>query len=250
MKMTNAMLLACGLALACASAVSAQTPDEPPRAFVSLGGGFQFAGSSSTDSGSFDLYDEVGSFSGPRKIGNTPFFDAAAGMHITGKISGGVAFSRFAKGSDVSFTALVPHPLFAGELRTIALGVNDLRHTETAIHLQGIYQLFTFSRYDISVFGGPSVILVKEDRVAAINATEGGTPFTAVKLDPKFASSSKTTLGGNVGLDANYRLTGEFGAGVFIRYTIASVKMPAAGDATRKVTVGGPQVGLAVRYRF
>jgi len=249
MKMTTAMLLACGLALACASGVSAQTPDEPARGFVSLSGGFQFASRTSTETGSFSLYDEPGFFTGAREVGNTPFFDVGAGMHITGKISGGIALSRFAKGSDVAFTAMVPHPLFVGETRSVALGVNDLRHTETVLHLQAIYQVFSSGRYDASVFAGPSIIMVKEDRVTALSATETGSPYTAVKLDATFGSVSKTALGANVGLDVNYRVTGDIGAGAFVRYTVGRANMP-SGDTTRKVTLGGPQVGLGLRYRF
>jgi hypothetical protein len=83
-----------------------------------------------------------------------------------------------------------------------------------------------------------------------MNATESGSPYTAVKLDTTFGNASKTGFGGNLGLDANYRLTGDLGAGAFIRYTIGTAKLPAAGTATRKVTLGGPQLGFAVRYRF
>lgn len=249
MKTTKAIVFACGFALACASAVRAQGPDQPSRGFVSLSGGFQFASQTSDDAGSFSLYDEPGSFAGSRKVGNTPFFDIAAGAHVTGKISGAIAFSRSAKGSDVSYTAQVPHPLFFGETRTVALNVKDMGHTETAIHLQAIYQLFSSSRYDASVFAGPSIIRVKEDLVQAVTADETGAPYTAVNLGATFGSASKTAFGANLGLDLNYRVRGDIGAGFFVRYTIASAKLP-AGETTRKVTLGGPQVGLGLRYRF
>lgn len=250
MKMTTAILLACGLALAGPSTASAQGPDQPARAFVSLSGGFQFASHTSTESGTFSLYDEPGSFSGPRKVGSAAFFDIAGGMHITGKISGGIAISRLGKSTDAEYTALVPHPAFVGELRTVALSVNDLGHTETGIHLQGIYQLFSSSRYDASVFAGPSIMMVKEDIVSGVTVTESGPPFTAVTLNTTFGSASKTVLGANLGLDLNYRISGGIGAGFFVRYTVASAKLAAGDGATRKVTLGGPQVGFGVRYRF
>ncbi len=249
MKTSKAFLLACGLVLACTSAARAQAPDEPARAFVSIGGGYLFASQTSTDGGTFALYDETGSFSGDRKTGNSPFFEFGGGMHITGKISGGVAVSYFSKGNDTSFTALVPHPLFAGQLRTVALNIDDLGHSETAVHLQAIYQVYTSGRIDASVFGGPSIIRVSEDIVGQLTATESGSPYTAVALDATFESVSKTALGINVGADANYRIQGPISAGVVLRYAYASAKMP-SGSSTRKVTLGGPQVGVALKYRF
>jgi hypothetical protein len=242
--------LACGLARASASTLSAQGPDEPARGFVSLGGGFQFASRTSTDAGTFLLHDETGSFTGERKVANAPFFDIAGGAHVSGKLSAGLAFSRLSKGSDTTFTVLAPHPLFEGELRTVALNVNDLGHTETAVHLQAIWQLLTSSRYDASVFGGPSIVHVKEDTVTAVTATETGSPFTAVNLNATFGSASKTSLGVNVGLDFNYHVTGGIGAGAFFRYTVASAKLPTGESGTRKVTLGGPQLGFGLRYRF
>lgn len=249
MKMTHALVLACGLALASASGAWAQSPDEPARGFVSLGGGYQFGSHKSAETGSFSLYDEAGSFNGTRKVGTSPFFDIGAGMHISGKISGGIAFSYFKKGSDVSYTALVPHPLFIGEFRTVALNAKDMGHSETGIHLQAIYQLLSSSKYDASVFAGPSIMMVKEDTVNGVTATETGSPYTAVNLNATFGSVSKTAIGANAGLGINYHLTGAIDAGFFVRYTVASAKL-ASGDTTRKVTLGGPQVGLALRYRF
>jgi len=111
MKMTSAMLLACGLALATAPAVSAQTPNEPARVFVSVGGGYQSASNDVTSSGTFTLYDEPGSFEGTYTVGQGPFFDIGGGMHVFGQMSVGVSYSRYVKASNVPFTVVVPHPL-------------------------------------------------------------------------------------------------------------------------------------------
>lgn len=241
----NVLLLACGLALAGAPAVRAQTPDEPARAFVSISGGFQAAARTVTETGSFTLYDELGSFTASRKTGNGPFFDIGAGMHVFDKVSAGIAFTRFARSVSVPFTFAVPHPLFFGSPRTAAVNVSDLGHTETAVHLQAFYQLFSSSRYDASIVAGPSIFRVSRDAVTGATATETGTPFTAVNLTPSFDSASKTAVGGNIGLDINYRVSGGIAAGFFVRYTGATAKLPSGS-----VKVGGPQVGLGLRYRF
>jgi hypothetical protein len=245
MQTTRAIVLAIGLALAGASAVWAQSPDEPARIFVSVGGGYQTATRTVTTSGSFTLYDEPGSFGGSRSVGKGPFFDVGAGAHVFGQVSVGVAYSRYVKSSDVPFTVVAPHPLFFNQPRTVGMNVNDLGHTESAVHIQLFYQLFSSSRYDASVSVGPSFISVKEDSVESVTATETGSPYTAVNLSATFTSASKTAVGFNAGFDLNYRLTGGIGAGLFVRYTGASASLPWG-----KVKAGGPQVGAAVRYRF
>lgn len=249
MKMTHALLFACGLALVCAPAAWAQGPDEPARFFVSAGGGFRYSSQSTTESGTFTLYDETGSFSGGRKVGNVVFFDVGAGMHMSGNLSIGVALTRFQKANEVQYTALVPHPLFTGAARTVGMTVKDMKHTETAIHLQAIYQLISSGRIEANLFAGPSVVMVKEDTLDAVAATETSSPYTAVNLAGTFGKASKTAFGANVGMDIGYRLMGSLGAGFMVRYTVGSAKLPSAGS-TRSVKLGGPQVGVVLKYRF
>jgi hypothetical protein len=245
MTKTNVLLLACSLALAFAPAAAAQSPDEPARVFVSVGGGYQAGSHDVKNSGTFTLYDEPGSFSGEYSVGNGGFFDIGAGGHVFGQMSVGVSYSRYAKASDVPFTVIVPHPLFFNQPRTVSMNVNDLNHTESWFHLALFYQLFSSSAFDASVFGGPSIVSVKEDTVKDVTATETGSPYTAVNLSTTFQSASKTSFGGHVGFNVNYHVTSSIGAGLFVRYTGASASLPWG-----KVTVGGAQIGGALRYTF
>ena len=128
--------------------------------------------------------------------------------------------------------------------------MDDLGHTETAVHLRAIWQLYSSSRYDASLVVGPSFFHVKQDFVEAVAATESGSPYTAVTLNATFGSASKTAIGANAGVEFNYRLSGDIGAGVFVRWAAASVKMAGAGGESHTVKLGGPQIGLALRYRF
>jgi hypothetical protein len=247
MQMTRAIVLGTALALAAASAASAQTATEPARAFVNVGGGYQFADQSATISGTFTLYDETGTFEGTRSFGKGAFFDVGGGVHVFGQMSAGISWSRYVKASDVLFTVVVPHPLYVNQPRTVGMNVNDLGHTEDFINFQLFYQIMTLAsgRMDVSLFGGPSVVMVSEDTVQTVTATETGSPYTAVKLDATFESASKTTVGYNVGAQVNYRLAGNFGAGAFFRYTGGTATLP-WGD----VKAGGPQVGASLRYTF
>jgi hypothetical protein len=245
MQMTRAIVLGTALALAAASAASAQTPNEPARVFLSVGGGYQSASNDVTSSGTLTLYDEPGSFEGTYTVGQGPFFDIGAGMHLFGQMSFGVSYSRYVKSSNVPFTVVAPHPLYFNQPRTVTMNVNDLGHTEDFINFQLFYHVLTLGRFDVSLFGGPSVVMVSQDNVSSVTATETGSPYTAVKLDATFESASKTAISYNIGVDANFRLVGGLGAGVFFRYTGGSADLPWG-----TIKAGGPQVGGALRYMF
>lgn len=245
MKKTNVLLLACAFALAIAPSVAAQTPDEPARVFVTAGGGYQTADHSVTNSGTFTLYDEPGSYTGTYSVGKGGFFDIGAGGHLFGQMSLGVTYSRYAKASSVPFTVTVPHPLFFNQPRTVSMNVNDLNHAENWFHFSLIYQVFSSSAFDASVSGGPSVVSVKQDSIKDVTATETGSPYTAVNLTATFQSASKTAFGYHVGFNVNYHVTGSIGAGLIVRYTGATAALP-WGD----VKAGGTQIGGALRYTF
>jgi hypothetical protein len=247
---TTTMLLVCGLLLAGASAVSAQVSDKTDRGFVTVAGGLQLSSRSVEESGTFTLYDEPGSFTGSRPINKGLFFEISGGVHVTGKFSVGAAFSRFAKPSDVEFTAKVPHPLFFDTPRTATLNVTSLGHTETAIHIQAIYMVMERNKLDVSVVGGPSLMTVSDDTVAAIAATETGSPYTALSLAATFGSASKRGVGVNAGVNANYNLTAAVAASVIVRYTYASMDMAGTGGVSHTVKAGGPRIGIGLRYRF
>jgi hypothetical protein len=244
-KTTFLLLLACVLALATASAASAQGPDQPARLFVNVNGGVQTGAHTLTQAGTFTLYDETGSFTGSGKIKSGPFFDVGAGVHVVGALSVGVTYSHFQKTTDAPFAVVAPHPLFYGQPRNAALNVTGLNHSENVFHVQAFYQLLSSGRYEASVFAGPSFYSVKQDSVTSVTATETAAPYTTVNLAAGFTSSKKSTVGVNAGMEITYRVSGPLAAGLLVRYSAATAKL-ASGD----VKVGGPQVGVTLKYRF
>jgi hypothetical protein len=250
MKMTQGLLWAGALVLASGAGAAAQGTPPPARGFVGVGVGGQLAARTVPESGTFTLYDEPGSFTGTRPIDKGAFVDIGGGVRVVGKLSVGVAYTRLVGSADVPFTVVAPHPLFFNQPRTATLTVTGLGHTESAVHLQGIYQVFATGRYAASVFLGPSIVHVSQDAVPAITVTETGAPYTAVTLTATFASASKTAVGGHIGADFTYRVARGVGVGAFVRYTGATVRLPGPDGATQSVRAGGPQVGVGLRYSF
>ena len=102
---------------------------------------------------------------------------------------------------------------------------------------------------DVSVFGGPSVLRVEQDVVAAVTAAEVGDPFDTVNVAVTTETASKRGAGVNVGADVTYMFTEQLGAGGFFRFAGGSVDLP-VGSTTVAVDVGGVQVGGGLRVRF
>ena len=98
------------------------------------------------------------------------------------------------------------------------------------------------NKIDVGIFAGPTIFSVKQDTIPSLTITEPGpTVTTAV------ASTSKTTVGFNAGVDVQYMLRKKYGVGVVARYAVGSVTLP---GASKKLTVGGFQIGVGGRFRF
>jgi hypothetical protein len=255
-QMTRPVLFACAVAIAGVSTLSAQTPQaapaspEPPRGFVSISAGGQLSGRTLSESGSFTLYDEAGSFTSSTDVSKGLVFDIGGGVAVWKQLSIGAAFSRFSKNTSGTVAATVPNPLYYDRPRSVTVPVSALVHAENAFHIQAIWQLIAREKCDLSIVGGPSIFSLKTDSVAGVTATEVGAPYTTVTVTPTTSSASKSAVGVNIGVDATYLVRPRIGIGMFLRYAGASVELPAAGGGTTSVKVGGPQIGIGLRYRF
>lgn len=249
-QMTRVVVLACGLGLAAPQAALAQE-DLLGRWFVNVNVGLQAPGRDLAEVGTFTLYEEDLTITGTRKIGSGPVIDVAAGTHLSESFSVGIGYSRFSKKSDVGVTARVPHPLFADRPRSGVGGLEGLKHTEQAFHLTAMWRFVLMEGVDFKVGAGPTFFRVSETGPASVTATEKGAPFETVTLNFSDGTRKKNGVGFNVVGDLTYMITERLGAGVLLRYTGASIKLPMPGGATRdKNGVGGLQFGAGVRLRF
>ena len=249
-QMTRVVVLACGLGLAASQAAVAQE-DLLGRWFLNVNVGLQVPGRDLPEVGTFPLYEEDLTLTGTRKIGSGPVIDIAAGSHLSESFSVGIGYSRFSKKSDVSVTARVPHPLFADRPRSAAGTLNDLNRTEQAIHLMAMWRFVLLEGVDFKVGAGPTYFRVSETGPTAVTATEAGAPFENVTLAFSNGKRRKNGLGFNLSGDLTYMITERLGAGVLLRYTRASIKLPMPGGGTRDDNgVGGLHFGGGLRLRF
>ncbi|MEO6236570.1 MAG: outer membrane beta-barrel protein, partial [Vicinamibacterales bacterium] len=192
---------------------------------------------------SFPLYDETATFNSTAKVKGGGMFDVGAAYRVWGNnLLAGVSFSHVASKSDGSLTGAVPDPAITDRPRAVSKGFSGLKHSENAVHLDAIYMIPIANKIDIGISAGPTIFAIKQDTIPSLTVTEPGpTVTTAV------ASSSKTTVGFNAGVDVQYMLTKKWGVGGLARYSVGSVSLEGASE---KLTVGGFQIGIGARWRF
>ena len=242
MKIPTAAILAlcvCGAP----QMAAAQTMQWTDKGYVSVNGGVQAGSHDLSESGSFPLYDETATFASTNKVKGGPLFDIGGAYRVWGKnLLAGLSISHVGSKSDGSVTGSIPDPVFFDRPRSVSKSFSDLKHSETAVHLDAIWVMPVANKIDVALFLGPTIFSVKQDTIPSLTITEPGPTVTST-----VASSSKTAVGFNVGVDAQYMLRKKYGVGLIARYAGGSVSLP---GASKKLTVGGFQIGVGGRLRF
>jgi hypothetical protein len=237
---TTVIAIIGGLILGSALTAHAQTP-ATSDIFLNISAGGQFQGRDFSSLTTFELFGETGSVAANQTVGSGFVFDVTGGYRIWQSFSGAIGLSTSRGSGSAAALAAIPNALFRGQPTLMIFNPDaygDLSQSTVAINFQIVYMKPITDRLDLSVFGGPSVIRVKQELASATAAEDS---VAAVE------SQSKTTgKAGTVGADLSYRLNNRYGVGGFIRYAGGSVDLPAVPD----LTVGGAQVGGGIRIRF
>jgi hypothetical protein len=238
---------ACALATGQAAAQAAAPAD---RGYVNVNVGTQAGSHDLGQQGSFDQYDETGTFTSKVTIGGSPIFDIGGGVRVFGRLFAGVSFTRASDTSNADVTGSVPHPFYYDQFRSVTGQASGLKHAETAIHVQAVYRLPITTKFDVALSAGPTFFSVEQDVVKAITIAEQGSPTTGVVMTGAEKEKIKeNAVGFNVGLDGTFMFSHSLGAGAFLRYTGGSVDLDATAGKS-KLDVGGLQIGAGLRLRF
>lgn len=243
-KMTTTGLLALGL-VAAPRIVSAQTMQWTDKGYVSVSGGAQGGSHDLGGSSSFPQYDETATVTTTQKIKGGGLFDIGGAYRVWGKnLLAGVSFTHTASKSDVSLTAQIPDPIVFDKLRTVTSSQTGAEHSENAVHLSAIWMIPVANKIDVGIFAGPSIFSVKQDLISGGTLTVGepGPTVTA-----PLGRASKTSVGGHIGVDVQYMIAKRYGVGAVLRYAGGSASL---AGASKKLTVGGFQIGVGGRVRF
>jgi hypothetical protein len=225
---------------------------------VNLSGGG--GGGSSTDVSTqfqFEYFLEQATIQTNRRSEAGGFFDFTAGAQVVDNWMAGISFHRRSGDSNGSFTGSIPDPIETDQPRPVSGTIADMRHRESWFALLGGYMLpklpkmpkflakadKVMEKLEIMVLAGPVRAAVEHEIVSNATVVEGGAG-PEVTIERRVIN--KSFWGIQVGVDARYMVTRNFGAGAFLRYSGAS------GDLTDQVNLdlGGFQGGGGLRLRF
>jgi hypothetical protein len=238
------------LALAGAHGAAAQTTAPRSRGFVVVNGDYQFTANNFTNGAVKQQNAENGRFDTNYGVKAGPAFDVAGGGVFWRTLAVGVEVSRFSIATPASLSATIPHPFFFDRPRSISGDVAGLKREEMAVHVQARLGFPVGTRFQLTVFGGPSFFQVKQGMVTDYTYTDSYPYDVAQFSAATTTNASVSKIGFIVGGDFAFFFTKQVGVGVTVQFAGTTVVLPGAGGGTQTVNVGGTNAGGGLRLRF
>jgi hypothetical protein len=240
-KATILVTLTAGMVATGAASAQAQSEDYPVKTgFVAVYGGAQPQRRTLTSTESLPLYDETATITSILHVRNAALLQFAAGARVRGPLVVGARFSMFGRPGTSTVSASIPDPIVYGRPTTVTASGSDLKHTERGIHLYGMWFVPISDKFDVGLSAGPSFIHVAQ-ALANFSVAAGTQNIASVNV-----TQTGNAIGFNVGVDGTYRLSPQYGIGLFVHYAGASLDLP----SITSLKVGGVQTGLGFHVRF
>jgi hypothetical protein len=242
---TFAHVIAALVALAAPRPAFAQGADAG-RVSVTIGPGIQLTTTDATTTTTFEAYSEEGSMTAGYSAKYQPTLEGGVVIRVRGAFGVGIAGSYLHDSGDAGIHALIPHPFTVNQPRTLDATTPAL-HEQTAIHLQVAYWIQRSPRLDLIISGGPSFFHATQDFVTGVSYTETP-PFDSVTFTSATVTRDhESAFGGNVGLEAGWRLTPHVGVAAVGRYSRGTASFT---SENADVVLGGMRLSGALRLLF
>ena len=256
----NALLLPaarCVLAMLAFTLLWTGRADAQWTGFLHINGGVQAADRAVTRTFEESLYGETAMLEATMTSPSGTVVDAWAGVRVWRDVGIGLGATVVNGSGTIGLEGSVPSPLFVGRPREASFELAGLKHQQVGVHLPLVYMVPVSERVHVAVSAGPSWFRLRYDSLAVRVGAEA-LPYDAVPLTAQpTAATESTAIGYNAALDVTYLLTRWFGAGLYLRYTGATVDVALPGGlradgpgATASVGLGGVQAGAGFRFRF
>jgi len=216
------------------------------RIAVTVGPGIQLTSTSASTTTSFEAFSEDGSLTAGYSAKYQPTFEGGVIVRVRGAIGVGVAGSYLHDNGEADIHALVPHPFVFNQPRPLD-GTTPALHEQAAIHFQAVYWIERTPHLDLIISGGPTFFHTTQDFVTDVSYTESP-PFDTVTFTGATVSRDhESAFGGNVGVEAGWRLAPHIGVSAVGRYSRGTATF-AARNAD--VVLGGLRLSGALRLVF
>ncbi len=212
------------------------------RVFLNVSGGLQTGKKEVASTVSFPLYDETATVATSREVKGPAIWDVTGGVRVWSNMAVALSVSGRTGDSDGLTTAVIPHPAFYDQPRSVTGTVPGMKHSELWTSVLFAWMMPVTDKFEVMAMLGPTVAAVKHETAAGASIVEGSSPTVTVNLE----TIDKSVWGVMAGVDGRYLVTKHIGVGAFLRYVKAQGNL----TSTTKLDVGGLQVGAGVRIKF
>ena len=226
------------------------------RLHIHLNGAYQVSSSSFEAETSFRAYGEQARLLTREEFQGAGHVDVGGSLRVWRGLAFGAGFTQMKNAGSGEVTGTIPHPLEAGQDRTLPPQTPSLTRRERATHAYLAWRISLRPSIELELSAGASYFSLRQGVVADLSPIEvGGPPFAEVGLQVGLAEHTRSGAGFNAGIDLTYMLTPatrlpQVGIGCFVRVTDGAVSLPTGPDTRRSVSVGGVQTGAGLRLRF
>jgi hypothetical protein len=216
------------------------------RIAVTIGPGIQLTTTSATTTTTFEAYSEDGTLTAGYSAKYQPTLEGGVVVRLRGALGVGIAGSYLHDDGEADIHALVPHPFAFNQPRAVD-GTTPALHEQVAIHVQAIYWIERSPRFDLIISGGPSFFHATQDFVSGVTYSESPPYDTATFTGATVVRDHQSAVGGNVGVEAGWRLTSHVGVAAVGRYSRSTADFAAENS---EVVLGGLRLSGALRLLF
>jgi hypothetical protein len=231
----------------------ASVVDAQDRFRISANAAQQTLTTTVTQTQTFDLYFEQGSFTFERTIPAATIFDLGVTVRLWRGLHAGAAVSIFDTTGSGTVTARVPHPLRFSKARTTAGDIAGAMRREVGQHLMFGWAIPTNHDLDFLLFAGPSIFATEQLFVRSLNFAldKEVFPFDEVAFPSAQTDRRReNVVGYNAGVDMSWRFMRNIGVGLLLRYSSGRKDFTPTGVSPVEITVGGLQAGGGLRLAF
>jgi hypothetical protein len=219
----------------------------PARVFVDAGGGYRFGTLDFSESHSDPYFAQSKIWNANYSVKNAPTLELGGGVRIWQNLTCAVAYSRFEDSRTASITGAVPNPFYLNRERAISGQSGELNHTEQTIHLSALWSTTVRPTLDVGVFGGPSIVALRQSFVSDVLFDDGYPYLTASFRQAVAEDVTHTSVGFNVGGQVAWYFNRYLGVSGTVRFSRTSATLVTAAGGSVPVTLGGLETIVGFR---
>ena len=223
---------------------------QPTLVSIAINGGRQMESAGITDNVVFTEFAEEGNFDASYPAADGPMFDLNGRVRLVGNFAVGAGVSVVSRQGSAAITARLPYP-FRFERHRVVEGTSaSLKRQELTANLHAAWIVPLASSADLTLFGGPTFVSLKQDLVDSVGYDHAYPYLVASYTGEVHSSRSESAVGFVAGADVAYYFSRLAGLGGTVQFNRAVIALRSADGGTVSADTGGLQATAGLRLRF